>query len=83
MITVNQESTLQFCAKSMLNNSISSLFLIDREGKIGEIITKTDLVEVFAYHYWGYFSVEECMTKKVITAESDRYPCFVYPNEYL
>jgi len=71
LITVNQESTLQFCARSMLNNSISSLFLIDKEGKIDEIITKTDLVEVFAYHYSGYFSVDECMTKKVITAESD------------
>ena len=71
LITVNQESTLHFCAKSMLNNSISSLFLIDSQGKIGEIITKTDLVEVFAYHYSGYFSVDECMAKKVITAESD------------
>ena len=71
LITVNQESTLHFCAKSMLNNNISSLFLIDSQGKIGEIITKTDLVEVFAYHYSGYFSVDECMTKKVITAESD------------
>jgi len=71
LITVDKESTLQFCAKSMLNNSISSLFLIDKQGEIGEIITKTDLVEVFAYHYSGYFSVGECMTKKVITAESD------------
>ena len=66
LITVNQESTLHFCAKSMLNNNINSLFLIDSQGKIGEIITKTDLVEVFAYHYSGYFSVDECMTKKVI-----------------
>ena len=43
----------------MLNNHISSLFLINKEGKIDEIITKTDLVEVFAYHYSGYFSVSE------------------------
>lgn len=71
LITVNQESTLNFCAKSMLNNNISSLFLINNEGKIDEIITKTDLVEVFAYHYSGYFSVNECMTKKVITVEAD------------
>jgi CBS domain-containing protein len=71
LITVHQESTLSFCAKSMLNNNISSLFLINNEGKICEILTKTDLVEVFAYHYSGYFSVSECMTKQVITAESD------------
>ncbi len=71
LITVAQKSTLSFCAKSMLNNNISSIFLINSEDKISEIITKTDLTEVFAYHYSGYFSVNECMTKKVITAESD------------
>jgi len=71
LITVNRDSTLSFCVKSMLNNHISSLFLINKEGKIDEIITKTDLVEVFAYHYSGYFSVSEFMTKKVITAEAD------------
>lgn len=71
LITVDKESTLSFCVKSMLNNNISSLFLINKEDKIDEIITKTDLVEVFAYHYAGYFSVNECMTKKVITAEAD------------
>lgn len=45
--------------------------MINDEGKISEIITKTDLTEVFAYHYFGYFSVKECMTKNVITAEAD------------
>ncbi len=71
LITVNKDSTLGFCAKSMLNNNISSLFLIDNKGKIDGILTKTDLVEVFAYHYSGYFTVNECMTKKVITAQYD------------
>ncbi len=71
LITVDPQSDISFCAKSMLNNSISSLFLINDEGKISEIITKTDLTEVFAYHYFGYFSVKECMTKNVITAEAD------------
>src|SRR6476619_2938601 len=56
IITVNRDSTLPFCVKSMLNNHISSLFLINKEGKIDKILTKTDLVEVFAYHYSGYFS---------------------------
>jgi len=71
IITVNRDSTLPFCVKSMLNNHISSLFLINKQDKIDGIITKTDLVEVFAYHYSGYFSVSECMTKNVITAEAD------------
>ncbi|HXT85174.1 MAG TPA: CBS domain-containing protein [Verrucomicrobiae bacterium] len=71
LITVDPQSNISFCAKSMLNNNISSLLLINNENKISEIITKTDLTEVFAYHYFGYFSVKECMTKKVITAEAD------------
>lgn len=71
LITVNKESNLQFCAKSMLNNNISSLLLINSEGKINEILTKTDLVEVFAYHFSGYFKVSDYMTKKVITVELD------------
>ncbi len=71
LITVDKTSTLPSCAKSMLNNNISSLLLVNDKGRIDEIMTKTDLVEVFAYHYSGYFIVNECMTKKVITAELD------------
>jgi len=43
LITVNRDSTLSFCAKSMSNNHIRSLFLINKENKIDEIIIKTDL----------------------------------------
>jgi len=71
LITVNKDSTIYFCAKSMLNNNISSIFLINSEGKINEILTKTDLVEVFAYHYSGCFTVADYMTKNVITADLD------------
>ena len=49
----------------MLNNYISSLFVINKENKIDEIKTKTNLEVFFAYHYSGYFSVSKCMTKKV------------------
>lgn len=71
LITVNKDSTIQSCVRSMLINNISSLFLINSEGKIDEILTKTDLVEVLAYHYSKYFTVGNYMTKKVITAELD------------
>lgn len=71
LITVDGTSPLQFCAKSMINNKISSLLLINRSGKIDEIITKTDLIEVFAYHYSGFFTVQDYMTTKVVTADVD------------
>jgi CBS domain-containing protein len=71
LITVDKDASIQFCARSMLNNSISSLFVSNSQGQIKEIMTKTDLVEIFAYHCSGFFSVNECMTNKVITAAED------------
>ena len=79
LITVGKSASIQFCAKSMLNNNISSLLVTDNEGgQIKEIITKTDLVEIFAYHCSGFFSVKECMTSKVITAAPDDSINFMY-----
>jgi CBS domain-containing protein len=71
LITVDKDASIQFCARSMLNNNISSLFVSNSQGQIKEIMTKTDLVEIFAYHCSGFFSVNECMTNKVITAAED------------
>lgn len=78
LITVDKHASIQFCAQSMLNNNISSLFVASDEGQIKEIMTKTDLVEVFAYHCSGFFSVKECMTSKVITAAPDDNINFLY-----
>ena len=78
LILVQKDASVQFCAKSMLNNYISSLFVSNSEGQIKEIITKTDLVEIFAYHCYGYFAVKECMTSKVITAAPDDSIKFIY-----
>ncbi|WP_458745304.1 CBS domain-containing protein [Candidatus Nitrosocosmicus sp. T] len=78
LITVQKDASIQFCAQSMLNNNISSLFVASGEGQIKEIMTKTDLVEVFAYHCSGFFSVKERMTSKVITAAPDDNINFLY-----
>lgn len=79
LITVDKDASIQFCAKSMLNNNISSLFVTSSDGsQIKEVITKTDLVEIFAYHCSGFFSVKECMTSKVITAAPDDNINFIY-----
>ena len=78
LILVQKDASVQFCAKSMLNNNISSLFVSNSEGQIKEIMTKTDLVEIFAYHCYGYFAVKECMTSKVITAAPDDNINFLY-----
>ncbi|MGD1837475.1 MAG: CBS domain-containing protein [Nitrososphaeraceae archaeon] len=71
LITVNRNSSLNECAKVMLNNKISSIVITNYEGKRTEIITKTDLLEVYAHHYSNYFKVNEFMTKKVHVADPD------------
>lgn len=82
LILVQKDASVQFCAKSMLNNNISSLFVSNSEGQIKEIITKTDLIEIFAYHCYGYFTVKDCMTSKVITAAPDDNINFIYNLMY-
>ena len=62
LILVQKDASVQFCAKSTLNNDISSLLVSNSEGQINEIMTKTDLIEIFAYHCYGYFGVKDCMT---------------------
>ena len=71
LISVNRNSSLNECAKAMLNNKISSIIVSNYEGKRTEIITKTDLLEVYAHHYLNYFKVCEFMTKNVRIADPD------------
>jgi CBS domain-containing protein len=55
----------------MLQKNISSLIVSDDEGKDKGIITKTDIVEVYAYHQPSHFSVYECMSDKVYSVAPD------------
>jgi len=66
LIIEEKDTSNQFYAKPMLNNNISTLLKVNSEGQVKEIITKTDLAEIFAYHSFGYFSVS--MKKRVTTA---------------
>jgi CBS domain-containing protein len=49
----------------MLKHGISSLIVVDKEGTDKGIITKTDLIEYYAYHQSTRVLVHECMSKKV------------------
>jgi len=72
LITVNENSTIDYCSKLMLKNNISSLILIDNEGKDKGIITKTDIVELYAYHHQStHLPVCKCMSEKVQSVAPD------------
>ena len=72
LVTIDENTVTDECSKLMLRNNISSLVVTDNVGKDKGIITKTDLVEIYAYHQSAFYKVYECMQKKVRT---------VYPDE--
>jgi CBS domain-containing protein len=71
LITVDEQNELNICAKLMLDNGISSLPVIDGEGDLKGIITKSDLVGAYVKNYAGRNRVEDYMTKHVFTVAPD------------
>lgn len=71
LITVDEQSDLNFCAKSMLDKEISSLIVTDTKGILKGIFTKMDLVGAYARYYAGKNKVEDYMTKHVHTVAPD------------
>jgi CBS domain-containing protein len=71
LITVNENSTIDICSMLMLKHGISSLIVVDKEGKDKGIITKTDLIEYYAYHQPRRVLVHECMSRNVQSVAPD------------
>lgn len=75
LITVNTEQNLKSCAKLMLKHKISSILVLDEDGLLSGIVTKSDLVDSYAMHYAQRKLVEDLveqyMTKKVLTVAPD------------
>jgi CBS domain-containing protein len=58
----------------MLNNNISSLVIVkanNDNSKLNGIITKSDLLDAYARSFGGNVTINEYMTKKVLTVEPD------------
>jgi len=74
-ITVGQNDHIEQCAIRMVTFQISSIVVIDDEGKLVGITTKSDLVKNFSNLYAGVYKVKNYMSKKVITCrKSDSLP---------
>ena len=72
LISVVEQENLQFCAKMMLENKISSIIVVDNNKQdLKGIITKSDLVNAYATYYRERNSVEAFMTKQVLTITPD------------
>src|SRR5215469_13278838 len=71
LIKVGEQTNLDICARMMLEKEISSVIVVDNEGVLKGIITKSDMVEAYARHYPRKIKVDQYMTKKVITVAPD------------
>jgi CBS domain-containing protein len=65
LVTVNPDATVKRCAEMMIENDISSLVITN--GTSLNILTKSDLVKFYAEHYARKYSVDQFMTKDVVT----------------
>lgn len=69
LITVKKNNTIYDCAKLMKKNAISSVVVLNENGSLTGIITKTDLVGVFLIHGTKGETVSRHMTRNVVTVE--------------
>ena len=69
MIIVTKDSTIYDCAKLMRRHRISSVIVINKDGTLAGLVTKTDLVSVFLTQSTVPLKVASIMTKNVITAD--------------
>ncbi len=66
-ITDGSNDHLNQAAARMDTFKIGSIVLIDSDGNLSGIITKTDITKVYGAVYGGKFQVKDYMTKKVVT----------------
>ncbi|HET7284244.1 MAG TPA: CBS domain-containing protein, partial [Nitrososphaeraceae archaeon] len=71
LIKVEEQTNLNICARTMLENKISSIIVVDNGRDLKGIFTKSDLVDAYARHFPRKLKIEQYMTKKVITVAPD------------
>ena len=68
LITITKDNAIHDCAKLMRRHRISSVIVINKDGALAGLVTKTDLVSVFLTQSTTPLKVASIMTKNVITA---------------
>lgn len=70
LVTATEDASLYDCARLMLNNKISSVIILKKDGKLAGIITKTDLASIFLTQAATPLQVSEIMTRNVIAVKA-------------
>lgn len=68
LITVKKNSSIYDCAKLMKRHKISSIIVLNDDGALAGLVTKTDLTSIFLTQATNSLKVSKIMTRNVITA---------------
>jgi len=67
LVTDDLENDFYQCAAKMVNLKIGSVILVDENGNLSGIVSRTDLVKAYANLFGGKYSVKEFMSSNIIT----------------
>lgn len=67
VICIGPRTYIRNASKMMIRKKISGLPVVDRDGKLLGILTKTNLTRAYASNYTGLLKVSEIMSSPVIT----------------
>ena len=67
LITDNLENDFYQCASKMENLKIGSVILVDKNGDLSGIVSRTDLVKAYSNLFGGKYLVKDFMNKKIIS----------------
>jgi predicted transcriptional regulator len=76
-ITVGQGDHLTQCAIRMETFQICAILVVDENGKLVGITTKSDITRNFARNYSGIYKVKDYMTRRLITCRKSDSLLFV------
>lgn len=76
LVTVKKANSVYDCAKLMKKNKISSVIVLNEDGSLTGIVTKTDLVGTFLINDTSGAEVSKYMTRKVVSVDPQD-PLFV------
>jgi CBS domain-containing protein len=76
LVTVKKANSVYDCAKLMKKNKISSVIVLNEDGSLTGIVTKTDLVGTFLINGTSGAEVSKYMTRKVVSVDPQD-PLFV------
>lgn len=67
-IVIEENNTIKKAAYILLKNKIGGLPVVDKEGRLTGIITRTDIARAFSERYKGVYTVEDIARREVSTA---------------